>query len=91
MITISKEKLEKSLSGVLRLAARGAVIQVQSGDKVIARIIGVPPPLPNKLENLIASGAVSWSGARKPKFDPIVLPSSKSKPSISDIVIQDRG
>ena len=91
MLTISKERLKKSLNKVLRLVARGSVVQVTSDSKVIARIVGIPQTPLRGLEGLIASGAISWSGGRKPVFDPVVLGNSNSNLSVSDIVIRDRG
>ncbi len=86
---IAIRELKATLSRVLSLAQSGEVIEVTSHRKPIARIVGVPEMAGSGLQALIASGAVSWSGGKKPTFTPVRLKTSSSK-SLSQMILEDR-
>lgn len=81
-------ELKANLSRVLLRARQGEVIEVTSHNKLIARIVGVPPNAGAGLRGLIARGGLSWSGG-KPQLEPpvdLVTPGT----SVSRIVLEDR-
>lgn len=86
---VAIRELKSSLSRVLSLAQGGEVIEVTSHNKLIARIIGIPPQADENLRHLMVSGTLSWSGS-KPKVAP-ALGLSPGGASVSQMVLEDRG
>ena len=86
---VAIRELKSSLSRVLALAQGGEVIEVTSHNKLIARIVGIAPQADEGLRRLMASGVLSWNGA-KPTFAPTLELLPGGKP-IGQMVLEDRG
>jgi prevent-host-death family protein len=86
---VAIRELKSSLSRVLALAQGGEVIEVTSHNKPIARIVGIAPQADEGLRRLMASGVLSWNGA-KPAFAPTLELLPGGKP-IGQMVLEDRG
>ncbi|MEQ1438916.1 type II toxin-antitoxin system prevent-host-death family antitoxin [Fontimonas sp. SYSU GA230001] len=86
-------ELKARLSHYLAEARRGRPVEITSHRRVVARLVGVPEAtgtgsLDEAVARLIAEGKATWSGG-KPKGAALRL--SPGGPSLSDIVIEDRG
>ncbi|MFM8898359.1 MAG: type II toxin-antitoxin system Phd/YefM family antitoxin [Burkholderiales bacterium] len=80
--------LKAGLSRFMAQARAGAVIEVTSHDKPIARIVGIPDAPSAGVARLLAQGKVQWAGG-KPKLAPAVQLSPQGKP-LSAMVMEDR-
>lgn len=85
---VAVRELKSSLSRVLSRAQAGEVIEVTSHNKPIARIVGIPPLADTGLRDLIASGALCWSGGKPLLAPPQALHAQGT--SVSQIVLEDR-
>ena len=86
---VAVRELKSSLSRVLSRARAGEVIEVTSHNKLIARIVGIPPRTEEGLRDLMASGALTWRGG-KPELAPPLAISADAMP-VSRMVLEDRG
>jgi len=82
-------ELKAGLSRFMAQAHAGAVIEVTSHDKPIARIVGIPAAEQSGLTHLMARGAAQWSGG-KPSLQPAVKLEGDGK-TLSATVLEDRG
>ena len=87
-MSIAIRELKATLSRVLSRAQQGEVIEVTSHNKPIARIVGIPGHAEPGLRQLVASGAVTWSGGKPRHETPVRL--APRGTSVSQIVIEDR-
>lgn len=86
---VAIHELKAGLSRYLSHAQAGEVIEVTSHRRPIARIVGIPDAGSQAIGQLVASGAVAWSGA-KPRFDePVILVGAGTPVSL--IVLKERG
>jgi prevent-host-death family protein len=86
---VAMHVLKAGLSRYVAQARAGAVIEITSHDKPVARLVAAPAEPASGLPAMRASGAASWGGG-KPAFMPAVrLPPHAA--SISDMVVEDRG
>jgi prevent-host-death family protein len=86
---IAMNVLKAGLSRFMAQARAGAVIEVTSHDKPIARIVGIPETPNTGMARLMAQGGAQWSGG-KPALVPAVQLSGSGKP-LSVMVMEDRG
>jgi len=82
-------ELKAGLSRFMAQAHAGAVIEVTSHDKPIARIVGIPSTEQPGITRLLARGAAQWSGG-KPSFQPAARLEGGGK-TLSEMVLEDRG
>lgn len=87
-MSVAVRQLKSGLSRILAQAQAGAVIEVTSHNKPIARIIGIPAVGDSGLRQLVASGAVAWSGAKPELAPPLVLHAGGTP--VSEMVLEDR-
>jgi prevent-host-death family protein len=88
-VRIAMHELKVGLSRYVAQARAGAVIEITSHDKPVARLVGMPAPMPAGLAGLLASGQASWTGG-KPVWAPAVALPARAR-SMSDGVVEDRG
>jgi prevent-host-death family protein len=84
---VSIREFKAHLSRYLTQARAGQPIAITSHRKVVARVIGVPPPATDGVAALLASGAGQWSGG-KPLGAELSL--SDTGRSVSALVLEDR-
>lgn len=87
-MSIAVRELKASLSSVLARAQQGEVIEVTSHNKPIARIVGIPAQAEPGLRQLLATGAVSWSGGTPQHKAPVKV-APRGMP-VSQMVLEDR-
>lgn len=85
-ILVSVDQLKARLSEYLEAASRGAIIEITAQDHAIARLVGIGAGSTAALSDLIAEGAVDWSGG-KPTGASVTLGEG---PPLSDIVVSQR-
>ena len=85
---IAIRELKSGLSRILSLAQGGAVIEVTSHSKPVARIMGIPPLADEGLRRLAAAGGLSWNGSKPRLARPLVLVTSGT--AVSQMVLEDR-
>jgi prevent-host-death family protein len=85
---VSIRELKAHLSRYLNQARTGQSIEITWHRKVVARVIGVPPPGTTGLARLLATGAGQWGGG-KPAGAEVRL--SDAGRSVSALVLEDRG
>lgn len=81
--------LKTRLSQVLALAQEGAVIEVTSHRKPVARIVGIPAQPDAGLRGLMAAGGLTWGGGKPRLAAPVALPSGGTP--VGALVLEDRG
>lgn len=86
---VAIRELRAGLSRYVALARDGAVIEITTHGKPVARMIGVPHPSNGGIARLQATGAAQWNGLKLDLLDPVVL-CGEGK-SLSAIVMEDRG
>lgn len=86
---IAIHDLKANLSRFLALAQAGAVIEVTSHRKPVARLVGVAALGPDALGGLVASQAVAWTGGKPAFADP--QPLSPTGRTVAQSVLEDRG
>lgn len=86
---VAINELKAGLSRYVALARAGTVVEVTSHQRPVARLVGITAADSPGLQRLLASGLVQWSGG-KPTFAP-PLALSGGGPSLSDMIIEDRG
>lgn len=86
---IAMHELKAGLSRYVAQANAGAVIEITSHDKPVARLVGVPHARSPGVARLLARGAAQWSGTKPALQSPVVI-STGGKP-LSEIVLEDRG
>jgi prevent-host-death family protein len=82
-------ELRAGLSRYIALARDGAVIEITTRGKPVARMIGVPDASKGGIARLLATGAAQCNGRKLALLDPVVL-CGEGKP-LSAIVMEDRG
>ena len=87
-MSIAVRELKAKLSRVLSRAQRGAIIEVTSHNKPIARIVGIPLQAEAGLRGLIAAGVLSWAGG-KPKLKAPLKMTPRGTP-VSRMVLEQR-
>lgn len=85
---ISIREFKTHLSRYLTQARAGYSIEITRHRKVVARVIGVPPPAAGGAARLLATGAGQWGGG-KPAGAEVRL--SDAERPISALVLEDRG
>ncbi len=85
---IAMHQLKIGLSRYVAQARAGAVIEITSHDKPVARIIGIPPTRHGGVARLLASGVAQWTGT-KPALDAPVRLAAGGKP-LSEMIVEDR-
>ena len=85
---VAVRQLKVSLSKLLARAQSGEVIEVNSHQKPIARIVGIPKSSEEPLNSLILNGSLSWNG-QKPALEPPIQLLSLGK-SLSSLIQEDR-
>ncbi len=86
---VAIRELKASFSRVLALARSGEMVEITSHRKPVARIVGIAPSAKTGLARLLAEGAAAWNGSKPALVTAIVL--SGKTPSVSQIVLEDRG
>lgn len=86
---IAMHQLKAGLSRYVSQARAGAVIEITSHDKPVARLVGVPDGGASGLAKLLGSGAAQWGGGKPAWRRPVQLPAHAR--SMSEMVIEDRG
>jgi prevent-host-death family protein len=86
---IPMRELKSGLSRYMAQARAGAVIEVTSHDKPVARIIGIPAADAPGLTRLLSRGAAQWAGG-KPELQEALKLAVGGKP-MSELVREDRG
>lgn len=83
-------EFKSDLSHYLAQARAGAVLEITSHGKPVARVVGISPTHDaSGVGRLLARGAAQWSGG-KPEFEaPVSLEPGGS--SLSDMISEDRG
>jgi prevent-host-death family protein len=84
---VAMNVLKAGLSRFMAQARAGAVIEVTSHDKPIARIVGIPETPNAGIARLMAQGGAQWSGSQPALAHAVQLNSGKP---LSMIVIEDR-
>ena len=85
---VAVRQLKVSLSKLLARAQSGEVIEVNSHQKPIARIVGIPKSSEEPLNSLILNGSLSWND-QKPTQEPPIQLLSPGK-SLSSLIQEDR-
>lgn len=86
---IGIRELKSRLSECLREVKTGETIIVTERGRAVARIIPDTEPLRERLEHLVRTGAVLWSGRRFRPAKPVAR--VRGKRTVSDLVIENRG
>lgn len=84
---VTMQEFESHLTQYVGQAQAGQVIELTSQQKVVARLVGVPPSASDGIAKLLASGRASWQGGRPTGAQ---LQLSAQGKSMSDIVLEDR-
>jgi prevent-host-death family protein len=88
---VAMHELKIGLSRYVAQARAGAVIEITSHEKPVARIVGIPAPArggSRGVDCLVATGAAQWNGSKPKTFEPVRLPSHGT--TLSEMVIEDR-
>jgi len=82
-------EFKSDLSQYLAQARAGAILEITSHGKPVARVVGIAPADSSGVARLLARGAAQWSGG-KPAFEaPVSLEPGGS--SLGDTILEDRG
>ena len=85
---VAIRELKAGLSRILAQAQAGELIEVTSHSKPIARIVGIPAQGGPGMGELVAQGALTWSGG-KPLLAPPLTLAAQGIP-VSRIVLEER-
>ena len=88
-MSIAIRELKANLSRVLSRAQAGEVIEVTSHNKPIARIVGIPRRAEEGLRSLVASGSLTWNGAKPKLLAPPSALAARGTP-VSRMVLEGR-
>jgi len=81
-------ELKSKLSECVREVKGGSTIVVTDHGKSVARLVPEANSLEERVEILRDSGLLLWSGRRLRRSQPVAR--RRSKPAISDIVVENR-
>ena len=86
---IGIRELKARLSECVREVKTGGTIVITERGRPVARIIPDAMPLQERLDVLVRTGAVLWSGKRLRLAKPVVK--LRGKRNLSDLVTENRG
>lgn len=81
-------ELKSRLSEYLRQVKSGATILITERGKPVGRITPIHASMDERLEELIQSGIVAWSGTRLGKIMPVAIACEGQ--AVSDLLLEDR-
>jgi prevent-host-death family protein len=87
-MTVGVREVKAQLSRYLRLVAAGDTVVITDRGKPVGQIVPVADGLEARLQRLVETGVVAWSG-RKPATIVPVTP-NPGGPTVSDLLLEDR-
>jgi prevent-host-death family protein len=88
-LTVGVRELKARLSEYLRRVRTGETIVITDHGRPVGRIVPADQPLEARLEAMVESGSLAWSGQ---KLEPIVPAARvRGEPSVAELLIQERG
>lgn len=85
---VAIRELKAGLSRLLSQAQSGAVIEVTSHNRPVARIVGIPPEGSAGVARLLTSGAAAWAGGKPALEEPLVL--GPGGTPVGRMILEDR-
>lgn len=86
--TVGIRDLKAQLSQYLRQVKSGETIIITEWGKPVGRIIPIETSLNEKMETLISTGFIVWSGGKLPPTMPVAK--LKGNKTISQLLLEDR-
>jgi prevent-host-death family protein len=87
-MSVGIRELKAQLSAYLRRVKRGATLVITDRGRPIGRIVPLRPSLEGRMEELSASGLVSWSGGKLGPREPVAA--TRGGKMVSDLLLEDR-
>ena len=88
-VTVGVRELKAQFSHYLRRVAAGQTVVITDRGTPVGQIVPCAPSLEERLQQLVATGVVAWSGQR---FSPSQPPVEKLAQDVmvSDLLLEDR-
>jgi prevent-host-death family protein len=87
-IYIGIRELKTRLSAYLRKVKEGDIIVITEHGEPVGRIVPASEQIQDRLERLVKTGQVAWSGNPLPEILPIAA--TRGEITISDMILEDR-
>lgn len=87
-VTVGIRELKTKLSSYVRQVKSGASLIITEHGKPVGQIVPVRPTLETKLQQLVESQAISWSGRRLASKVPRV--ELRGRKTVAEMLLEDR-
>lgn len=87
--TVGVRELKTRLSEYLRMVRTGETILITDRGQPVGRIVPAHQPLQARLQAMIDTGSLAWSGQKLEPLAPVAQ--VRGKNSIADLLIEERG
>ena len=88
-ITVGVRELKAQLSHYLHEVKAGATLVITERGTPVGRLLPVGASLEERLEELVATHQVAWSGRKLKPGPPMALP--RGGKTVSEMLVEDRG
>lgn len=87
--TVGIRELKAQLSGYIQEVKNGRTVLITERGRPVGRIMPVHQTLEERMQNLIRSGAMAWSGAKLKPGRPVAKLRRRGK-TVAEIVVENR-
>jgi prevent-host-death family protein len=81
-------ELKAKLSSYVDQVKAGATVTIMEGGKPVGRIVPMKPSLEDKLQRLVDSGVLAWSGRKLKSRTPSIKP--RGDRTVAELLLEDR-
>jgi prevent-host-death family protein len=87
--TVGIRELKAQLSGYIQKVKNGCTVLITERGRPVGRIMPVHQTLEERMQNLIRSGAMAWSGTKLKPGRPVAKLRRRGK-TVAEIVVENR-
>jgi len=87
-MTVGIRELKSQLSRYVRQVKSGATVVITERGKPVGRIVPLEPSLETRLQQLVETGHIAWSGCKLAPRVPVAR--TRGERTVADLLLEDR-
>jgi prevent-host-death family protein len=88
-VRVGIRELKSRLSEYLRQVKAGETVVITDRGQPVGRIVPMAQPLQDRLEAMVQSGLILWSGNKLSSIAPVAC--TRNERTVADLLVEDRG
>jgi len=88
-LTVGIRELKRQLSRYVRQIESGATVIITLRGKPVGRIVPLKPSLEARMQEVLQTGLVAWSGRKLAPIEPVAQ--TQGDRTVADLLLEDRG